>query len=427
MRKSRDRQGSGLRHEPGRLLNQAALLIPFVVLVGLLQGCISNKLYNPLPEQYVLELTQPTDETVGIDIAVIEFDEFGMLWAPDQLQAALDLIHERNAASERGIIVVTYTHGWMNNANPDREDNDLTQFQTGMRSLGSELRAEGAPAPDHVVGIYLGWRGATNRIPLLSTLSFWNRKDAAERVASYQMRETLFRVTATAKMRPDSKVLLSGHSMGGMILARTLAPMLSTLLLASGPDGVRAPADMVVLQNPALDGLAAFQLIEYLKRTGARLEHRHSDGRVEPAQGPVIASITSEADWVTGLAYPAGQIVDNLTRSFRDDLGAQIPSQGKLANRAHGHMDFLVSHRARMHEGRVVIEPVPGAYNDTPFWIIQTTKEICRDHGDIYNERFLKLVEQVTKLNRLYETDLQTWIAQTHPLTTLHAGPRTEP
>ena len=231
------------------------------------------------------------------------------------------------------------------------------------------------------------------------------------------MRESLVRVTAAARARPDSKVLLSGHSMGGMILARTLAPTLSSLLLASGPEGVRSPADMVVLQNPALDGLAAFQLVEYLKRTGAQLEHRHPDGRVEPAKGAVIASITSEADWVTGVAYPAGQILDNLPRSFRDDLGDEIPSQGRLANSAHGHMDFLVSHRARMVDGKVVIEPVPGAYNDTPFWIIQTSGAISRNHGDIRNERFLDLVEQVTKLNRLYETGLETWIIQAAHLT----------
>ena len=394
---------------------RAAIVLLAMSLV--LPGCVSNRLYNSLPEQYVTEIAQPAAETVGVSLAVIEFDEFGMLWAPEQLEATLALIAEKNATSNRGIIVVTYTHGWMNNANPDREENDLTRFRDGMEGLGKTLRAEGSPAPDHVVGVYLGWRGATNRIPLWSELSFWSRKDAAERVASYQMRESLVRVTAAAKARPDSKVLLSGHSMGGMILARTLAPTLSSLLLASGPEGVRAPADMVVLQNPALDALAAFQLVEYLKRTGARLEHRHPDGRVEPAEGPVIASITSEADWVTGVAYPAGQILDNLPRAFRDDLGDDIPSQGTLANRAHGHVDFLVSHRAQLIDGEVVIEPVPDAYNDTPFWIIQTTGEISKNHGDIRNQRFLALVAHVTKLNRLYETGVETWITQaTHPI-----------
>ncbi|MEM1071614.1 MAG: hypothetical protein AAGB48_06560 [Planctomycetota bacterium] len=392
------------------------LALAALAITGHVSGCVSNRLYNATPEEYLVEVQVASDEAVGVDLAVIEFDDFGMLWLPDQLEDAVDLIARRNADSERGIIVVTYTHGWQNNANADREQNDLARFRAGMRELARDLRAEGGPAPDHVIGVYLGWRGATNRVVGWKSLTFWNRKDAAERVASYQMRETLFRITAATKARADSKVLLSGHSMGGMILARTLAPTLSTLLLASGPEGVFAPSDMVVIQNPALDGLAAFQFIEYLKRTGATAELRYPDGRREPAPGPVIVSITSEADWVTRVAYPAGQIYDNLPRAFRDDLGEGLPSQGRFSNRAHGHLDFLISHRAEVVDGRVVLEAVPGAYNDTPFWIVQTTAEICKDHGDIYNERFLELVEQITKLNRLYESGVETWIRQDHSM-----------
>jgi len=363
---------------------------------------VSNRLHNASTEQYLSVIVESAADSVDVDLAIIEFDDFGMLWLPEQLERTLDLITRRNSASKRGIMVVTYTHGWQNNADPNRDANDLARFRDGMKRLGRDLYLQGAVAPDHVVGVYLGWRGATNRIPFWSNATFWDRKDAAERVASYQMRETLFRLTAAAKSHPDSKVLLSGHSMGGMILARTLAPTLSTLLLASGPEGIFAPSDLVVLQNPALDGLAAFQLIEYLKRTGAKAELRYPDGRVEPAQGPIIASITSQADWVTRVAYPAGQVYDNMWHAFRDDLGDGLPTQGQLANRAHGHLGFLVSHRAHIEDGRVVIEPVPDAYNDTPFWIVQTSPEICKDHGDIYNDRFLSLVQQITEFTGLY-------------------------
>ncbi|MEM9914103.1 MAG: hypothetical protein AAF911_04000 [Planctomycetota bacterium] len=378
----------------------------------LLTGCVSNQQYNLSQEQYLTELVTSGHETTGVDLAIIEFDEFGMLWDQNQLNDTLDLIAARNAESERGIMLVTYTHGWMNNANPDRLEGDLIRFRDGMLALAAELHAEGAPAPDHVVGVYLGWRGATNRVPVWSYLSFWNRKHGAERVASYQMRETLFRLTDTAKRRSDTKVLLSGHSMGGMILARTLAPTLSTLLLASGPEGVQVPADLILLQNPALDGLAAFQLVEYLKRTGAQVELRHPDGQVELAPGPVIVSVTSEADWVTRVAYPAGQRVENNARAFRRDMGDGLPPQSEMANRAHGHLDFLISHRARLKDGEIVLERVPGAYNDTPFWIVQTSEEICRNHSDIYNPDFIHLVEQITKMNRLYDTGIQTWITQ---------------
>jgi len=382
-----------------------------LALIVLLSGCVSNRLYNPSREQYLTKLATAGPETIGVDIAIIEFDEFGMHWEPQQLEDTLELIRARNATSQRGVMLVTYTHGWMNNANPDRDVSDLTRFRNGMLNLATELHAEGAPAPDHVVGVYLGWRGATNRIPGWKFLSFWDRKNGAERVASYQMRETLFRLTDTAKKRPDTKVLLSGHSMGGMILARTLAPTLTTLLFVSGDEGVPVPADLVLLQNPALDGLAAFQLVEYLKRTGARAELRHLNGHVETAPGPVIVSITSKADWVTRVAYQAGQRFENRSRAFRD-LGEGLPPQAEMANRAHGHLDFLVSHRAHIQDGEIVIEKIPDAYNNTPFWIVQTSEELCRDHGDIYNSKFQRLVEKITKLNRLYDTSVQTWITQ---------------
>ncbi|MEL6498981.1 MAG: hypothetical protein AAFZ67_02595 [Planctomycetota bacterium] len=385
-------------------------MITAIAAAATLSGCVANTLYNETPDEYLLRIGEPTDDAVGVDLAIIEFDDFGMLWLPEQLAAATTLIEERNAASERGIMVVTYTHGWQNNANPRSEKNDLARFRAGMVELSHELRAEGGSAPDHVVGVYLGWRGVTNRFPVWSSATFWNRKAAAERVASYQMRETLVRITEAAKTRPDSKVLLSGHSMGGMILAQTLAPTLSTLLLTAGPEGVFAPSDLVILQNPALDGLAAFQFIDYLKRIDATVELRHADGRIEPARGPVIVSITSEADWVTRVAYPAGQIYDNLPRAFRDSLGDGIPSQGRLANRAHGHIDFLVSHRAELVDGEVVLEAVPDAYNDTPFWIVRVSPEICRDHGDIYNEHFLGLIKSMTQLNGLYDAGVETWI-----------------
>ncbi|MEL6796622.1 MAG: hypothetical protein AAFO89_07325, partial [Planctomycetota bacterium] len=140
-----------------------------------------------------------------------------------------------------------------------------------------------------------------------------------------------------------------------------------------------------------------------------------------PAPGPVIVSITSEADWVTRVAYPAGQIYDNLYRSFRDDVAEDVPGQGRLANRAHGHLDALISHRAELVDGRVVVQAIPDAYNDTPFWIVQTSAEICRDHGDIYNEHFVEPMEQVTKMNGLYDVERETWITQEHPVTAVRS------
>ncbi|MEL6797889.1 MAG: hypothetical protein AAFO89_13840, partial [Planctomycetota bacterium] len=132
----------------------------------------------------------------------------------------------------------------------------------------------------------------------------------------------------------------------------------------------------------------------------------------------------AEADWVTRVAFPAGQVYDNLPRAFRDDIGDGVPQQGTLANRAHGHLEFLISHTARVENGEVILERVDGAYNDTPFWIVQTSEDICEDHGDIYNDRFVGLVKQITELNRLYDSGVETWIRQARP--SIEAVPTTD-
>ncbi|MEO0632014.1 MAG: hypothetical protein AAFY46_15015, partial [Planctomycetota bacterium] len=211
-----------------------SVLLILVCACCLLNGCVANKQYNTLPDQYLTEVIPTADGTVAVDLAIIEFDEFGMLWDRQQLEDAIAMIEQRNADAERGVVVFTYTHGWMNNADQSREESDLTRFRDWSAGLAGRLDAQGESAPEHVVAVYLAWRGATTRLPLLSTATFWDRRRTAERVASYPMLETLIRIKTAAQSRPDSKIIVSGHSMGGLILTKTLAPSLNALLLHQG-------------------------------------------------------------------------------------------------------------------------------------------------------------------------------------------------
>jgi len=380
-----------------------------------LVGCTSNKIHNKTPEQYLTQVTDLEKNAVGVDLAIIEFDEFGMLWNRAQLDDTLRLIKRRNAESKRGVALLTYTHGWMNNADPNDPDGDLVEIRNAAKKLSQKFHRLGAPAPDHIIQVYLAWRGKSINVPGLSALTFWARQKTAERVASYQMRETLFKLSRTARLNPDSKVMMSGHSMGGMILARTLGPSISTGLIANGEEGIPFLANLVVLKNPALDGLSVYQFIEFLKRTGVKAELRHTNGRIEAAPGPIVASITSKADWVTRLAFAGGEIVSNTNSAFRTFLGKGKPSQKTMANNAHGHLKYLVSHRAWIEDGELKLERIPNAYNDTPFWIISVSRDISDSHGDIHNPRFAKLIERLVHLNRLYDTEVQTWVVSKTP------------
>ena len=91
------------------------------------------------------------------------------------------------------------------------------------------------------------------------------------------------------------------------------------------------------------------------------------------------------------------------------------PSQWRLATTAHGHAAHLVSHKARIEDGELVLERVPEAYNTTPFWIVQVSEDICGGHGDIHNPRFRELVEHIVDLNHVYDASVQTWIRADSP------------
>ncbi len=393
----------------------AAVLVILCTLACLLPvgGCVSNRQFNTEPSQYLSTLESPSDVQVGVDLAVIEFDEFGMFWDRNQLEDALSRIAERNAESTKGIGVFLYVHGWQNNADPTRTENDLARFRLALQHLASDFSQRADTTPDHIVGVYIGWRGATTRLPLMNLMTFWDRRRAAERVAGSNLREAFGRITYASKEHPDSKVLITGHSMGGMIIGLTLGPTIETLLMAHGELGFRSPTDGVHLLNPALDAMATVQLVDLMKRRGVVAELRYADGRVEPAPGPVLVSITSEADWVTKDAYRLGQWVDRLSIDKRPLNMDGWPSQSELASHATGHLPFLASHRAFIREGEVVIEPIPGAWNDTPYWIVSVSSEIGKDHGDIDNARFNEVREQLLFKNRIYDTRVQTWLRTT--------------
>ncbi|MEM9066539.1 MAG: hypothetical protein AAGB51_13735 [Planctomycetota bacterium] len=378
-----------------------------------LSGCISNRIYNDEPHDYLRSVEVADGPSVQTDIAIIEFDDFGTFWNKRQLLDAIDLIKTRITESEGRVVVPVFVHGWQNNADPDRKNGDLFRFRESMARLSAQFgRAAkaGVDSPEAIVGVYLSWRGATTRVPLANQLTFWSRRRAAERVASFDMREAMFRLTEAVKAEPESMIVITGHSMGGMIVAKTLAPSLTTLALAAENGDVPTVIDMVVLQNPALEALDALQLVEFLKEIEARIELRRGE-EVIGGGGPALAAITSEADWVTKVAYPTGRVLNNLARATRKDRPEGQPSQWHMLTRAVGHVDYLVSHEAYIDDnGELQVEPIEGAWNNTPFWIIRCSPEISRNHGDVHNERFANVIGRLVEINQTFDPTVKTWL-----------------
>jgi hypothetical protein len=109
----------------------------------------------------------------GYSLAFVEFGEQGSCQDVSQLQRLEDLI--KRAARP---LVVTYVHGWHNNA----ESADVDRFSGLLAELSKSASVRRSNY--HVLGVYIGWRREITNLPLITELSFWNRKAAAERLAS---------------------------------------------------------------------------------------------------------------------------------------------------------------------------------------------------------------------------------------------------
>ena len=164
---------------PGSL----ALALLLALLAG---GCTGLKQYrtdynvhdatsNPTNAQRAaLEVT--TNYVLGL----VEFDDQGWMWDPKQMDAVLQRFSEEDHTN--GLLMVVFVHGWKHNAS--FEDDNVIMFRTVLAELAAMERqlSEGRTKPRRVAGVYVGWRGLSNKAWLLRQLTFWDRKNAAQEV-----------------------------------------------------------------------------------------------------------------------------------------------------------------------------------------------------------------------------------------------------
>ena len=172
----------------------------FCSLVGLaflLSSCVSNRAYNlnklNAPTSVVAVQMNTSNGRLRTDkvaancdplkvpcLAFLEFDEFGEAWDKTQLPRALALIDR--AKSKTPPIVVSFVHGWKNNADDrdGRQNNNLTAFEGVLESLRKDPKYGGAP----VVGIYLSFARMLSLPVLLSAATPDRIRTCLQRQAS---------------------------------------------------------------------------------------------------------------------------------------------------------------------------------------------------------------------------------------------------
>ncbi len=399
---------------------------------GSLLACAANRMHHP----------DSIEESADYSLAFIELDDQGELWAPSQLERAVDLIERIQDRSP--IALQVYVHGW-NNSSAPREDKSESGAVYVFREVLTKIhdgveRHTGVDVP--VVGVFVSWRGQVTSVPLLRELSFYNRRGTAERIAGASATEVLYRILSAGRKHPLSRSVLSGHSFGAAIVEQTLAQAIIGSLLAAPGSEVPFPADLVVLFNPATSAISAKQLVDILARN--RLKTYRVDESGNRYERPLLISFTSEADVATRLFFPLGMKVKALGKRFRSYGSEQcspISSQRWLYTHTAGHTPGLHSHQVTVgprfdpsetspdelgystdydpvtqqagfsfdgSRHRFTISRKPRALNDTAYWIMSVPRELIPDHGTIFTDDTVALVEAIFELTGVLKAGTAT-------------------
>jgi len=308
----------------------------------------------------------------GYDLAIVEFDDQGVFHDRGQQDALLAKLKER---AGKDTIVLAFVHGWKHNAADD--DGNLIAFKAVLKQAAADEKAAGA----RVLGVYIGWRGASLKGGLLSNITFWDRKQAAFRVGLGSVRELFGRLRqfrhSQAERGSASSLILVGHGFGGLVVYQAAAQ--SLIEAATTPSGEIVPsfADLILLVNPA------FEAVRYLPVHS--LVEQHGPGSYAPDQQPFFVAITSETDWATGLAFPLGAAM-----SLLQEETANVKERQGLTHTV-GHVPWMQTH---LVSAGAKVERTQFAEGN-PFWIAKATRDVINGHDDIANPVLLDFVREL--------------------------------
>ena len=318
-----------------------------------------------------------------------EFDDQGWTYpdAPSYGSAAKqsailvgDLQHLLEDPAER-LSIVVFAHGWKHSA--ASEDTNVRAFRRLLADLDAVEKGSSANCPRRIVGLYVGWRGAATTLGgPLENVTFWNRKEAAGRVAQGDVRilfshlrtiqdnaneawndaversraavvrnsQVASRGVPAARTTVDpctKRVRLSfaGHSFGGGIIYTSIAQALIRDVVELGHAEalqralpveqrerpvLQREGDLVVVVNPAIEATRFEPLFRAVAEAG--LPHYHT---------PIFVGITSSDDKATKEAFPIGRWLSTRFDKYPDE---SVISEKRANQRTFGQTDEFLTH-----------------------------------------------------------------------------------
>lgn len=290
------------------------------------QTCTGNECSNALIEQHN-HLDSP------YDLAFIEFTERGNLFNRDYLNTVLE--HIKQEEQNKDVLVLVYAHGWKHDAN-NQTDGEVERFRKLLKILSStQVTSE----KRKVIGVYVGWRGLSNRIEPLRTLSYWGRKNVAHQVGHGGVSEVLLRLQRILKQdKPANKniYIVSGHSFGAAVMSTAMKDIIIDKIVnakhvsaeqcntikkfqahcRNGCVKTEPFADGVMLVNPAIEANEFVQIKALVSEQQCYAKQ----------QSKLMYVLSSEADMATRLAFKPGQMLGVSIRNHEIMLERQIAS-----------------------------------------------------------------------------------------------------
>jgi hypothetical protein len=468
-----------------------SLLLPALPLLFALlfvTGCIGPKYYHVGgPPGYAVEPParldfQNSDPRYGEGYfrtsvayeAYVEFNEKAALYRdakkePLELQQALDMIRrcrfranansrlcpepgEPLSSQAKPITLYIFVHGWKNSASED------TNNPWGFRRFLSYASWLNPTAP--VVGIYIGWPGASLKGDLF--LSFWNRQPVANRVGIsndllFSLKSLLYEAKGELKAgetagketisgpfafksADPSTAIVIGHSFGGIVLERAATALLQDAFksiprseFSTPVIDVYPPADLIVLINEAGAASIGMPFLDRLKAAGVSYTCNTRDPAYpndltkerKDIPCPLLLSMTSEGDLATKFAYPGGEFfstrrpsTEKYSKPDQWGQGSSLPYNLITAANFIALQNHSIDKVAQADASCfVVVHPSPkesycmhslpnsahspqdpALYpNGTPYWSMQLPQVFVPDHGTVFQPSFLELLNSAAK------------------------------
>ncbi len=372
-------------------------------------------------------------------LGFVEWDDQGMLFDRKQMDAVLNAVYDESVGKD--LLIVVFMHGWQHSAAPG--DDNINMFRSLLGQISEserQISKTTEESPRQVVGVYLGWRGRSVTVPVVDNLSFWERRNTAEKVGTVGVTAFLSRLERIKQdkdsaMRGGSRTRLAviGNGFGGTALYSAIAQTMENRFVQTiAPEGAQGNVvgvgNLVVLINPALEAMRFSSLLEMSAGRGAYFG----------SQLPVLAVLTSETDYATKLLFPLGHKLSTFFETTRETsrLKAstrtnELLEENALAVTALGHFAPYRTHylyATEEHPSSERLDPVeslqkmysswvldyPGSQiglhgsilertehsaGRNPYLVVQVSRDLIKDHSDVSDARMVEFVRSLVMLS----------------------------